>query len=298
MRVTQSMLSNNMLRNLSKNYEKMSRLQDQVSSNRKFNKPSDDPVAAMRAMGYRTELNRIEQYSQNIGEVQNWLDSTDDAIGLGVDALQRIRELTVNASNGTMTVDERKAVAAEVEQLKQQLINIGDTQVGGKYIFNGTKTNASPSTDAAGNPLNPPVYDTGIISIEVFSGIKLPVNTSGKGLFEDGSGNNLFQDLDTFIDDLKNDNQTGINSFLGKIDSHTDRFLAEQANVGARQNRLELMEDRISTQEVFTTDQLSKNEDIDFAEVMTEFTTAESVYRAALGIGSKVIQPTLMDFLR
>ncbi|MFB6468938.1 flagellar hook-associated protein FlgL [Cytobacillus sp. Hz8] len=299
MRVTQSMLSNQMLRNLSSNYETMAKLQEQVSSNKKFSKPSDDPVAAMRAMGYRSELNQIDQYGQNIGEVQSWLDSTDDAISQGIDVLQRIRDLTVEASNGSMTVDERTDAAQEIEQLKEQLINIGDTQVGGKYIFNGTKTNVRPSTDpTSGEAVYPPQYDDGTVSIEIFSGIKLPVNTSGKSLFSDDKGNNLFQDLDTFIADLKNNNSAGIQSFLGKIDPHIDRFLAQQANVGARTNRLELMEDRISQQEVFTTDQMSKNEDIDFAEVMTQFSSAESVFRAALGVGSKVIQPTLLDFLR
>ncbi|MDQ7861645.1 flagellar hook-associated protein FlgL [Peribacillus frigoritolerans] len=140
MRVTQSMLTNNMLSNLSSSYEKMSKLQEQVSSQKKFSKPSDNPVAAMMGMGYRTNLNQIGQYQNNIAEATNWIDSTDDAITESVSAMQRIRELTVQGSNGTYEGEQLKTITEEIKQLKEHLITLGDTQIGGKYIFNGQDT--------------------------------------------------------------------------------------------------------------------------------------------------------------
>ena len=137
MRVTQSMLTNNMLNNLSSSYEKLGKLQEQVSSQKKFSKPSDDPVAAMMGMGYRTNLNQIEQYKSNISEAENWINSTDDAITEAVSAFQRIRELTVQGSNGTYEGKQLENIAEEIKQLKEHLVSIGDTQIGGKYIFNG-----------------------------------------------------------------------------------------------------------------------------------------------------------------
>lgn len=113
----------------------------------------------MMGMNYRTDLNRIQQFTRNIGEVRNWVDSTDDALDKGVLALQRIRELTLQASNGTLEEDQRKAVAEEVKQLKEHLQNIGDTQVGGKYIFNGNQTNVRPSESG---------FQSGTIELEVF----------------------------------------------------------------------------------------------------------------------------------
>jgi len=101
MRVTQSMLSNNMIRNISNSYERLAKLQEQILTQKKFSKPSDDPVAAMMGMNYRTSLNQVEQYSRNISEATNWVESTDSALGQAVSALQRMRELTVQASNGT-----------------------------------------------------------------------------------------------------------------------------------------------------------------------------------------------------
>lgn len=286
MRVTQSMLSNNMLRNLSNSYSRMDKLQDQISTQKKFTKPSDDPVAAMMGMNYRTDLNRIQQFTRNIGEVRNWVDSTDDALDKGVLALQRIRELTVQASNGTLEGDQRKAVAEEVKQLKEHLQNLGDTQVGGKYIFNGNQTNVKPSESG---------FQSGTIELEVFSGIKIPVNTEGKALFGDMlSDDGDIQKLITALE--KNDPAVG--DMLENVDENIDNFLSARALIGAKQNRVELMEDRLSQQEVFSTRILSDNEDIDMEKAIIELTTQESIHRAALSVGARIIQPSLTDFLR
>jgi flagellar hook-associated protein 3 FlgL len=281
------MLSNNMLRNLSNSYSRLDKLQDQISTQKKFTKPSDDPVAAMMGMNYRTDLNRVQQYTRNIGEVRNWIDSTDDALDKGVLALQRIRELTVQASNGTLEGDQRKAIAEEVKQLKEHLQNIGDTQVGGKYIFNGNQTNVRPSE--AGT------YASGSIELEVFSGIKIQVNTEGSALFGDMLG--AEGDIQKLITALET-NEPAIGDMLEKVDKNIDNFLSARALIGAKQNRVDLMEDRLSQQEVFSTRILSNNEDIDMEKAIIELTTQESVHRAALSVGARIIQPTLTDFLR
>ncbi|MGM0973548.1 MAG: flagellar hook-associated protein FlgL [Bacillota bacterium] len=286
MRVTQSMLSNNMLRNLSNSYSRMDKLQDQISTQKKFTKPSDDPVAAMMGMNYRTDLNRIQQFTRNIGEVRNWVDSTDDALDKGVLALQRIRELTVQASNGTLEGDQRKAVAEEVKQLKEHLQNLGDTQIGGKYIFNGNQTNVRPSESG---------FQSGTIELEVFSGIKILVNTEGKALFGDMLSDE--GDIQKLITALET-NDPAVGDMLESVDKNIDNFLSARALIGAKQNRVELMEDRLSQQEVFSTRILSDNEDIDMEKAIIELTTQESIHRAALSVGARIIQPSLTDFLR
>lgn len=280
------MLSNNMLRNLSNSYSRLDKLQDQISTQKKFTKPSDDPVAAMMGMNYRTDLNRIEQFTRNIGEVRNWVDSTDDALDKGVLALQRIRELTLQASNGTLEEDQRKAVAEEVKQLKEHLQNIGDTQVGGKYIFNGNQTNVRPSESG---------FQSGTIELEVFSGIKIPVNTEGKALFGDMLSDE--GDIQKLITALET-NDPAVGDMLENVDKNIDNFLSARALIGAKQNRVELMEDRLSQQEVFSTRILSDNEDIDLEKAIIELTTQESIHRAALSVGARIIQPSLTDFLR
>lgn len=292
MRVTQSMLTNNMLSNLSSSYEKMSKLQEQVSSQKKFSKPSDNPVAAMMGMGYRTNLNQIGQYQSNIAEATNWIDSTDDAITEAVSAMQRIRELSVQGSNGTYEGEQLKTITEEIKQLKEHLVTLGDTQIGGKYIFNGQDTNVRPSSvkDANGNT----VYGTGDINLEVFSGISLKINTDGSKIFGDAlaAGGSIDQTIDAL------ENGGDVSGTLEGLDATINTFLGMQAQVGARQNRIELMTDRLKQQEVFATEILSKNEDVDIEKAIMDLTTQESIHSAALSIGAKIMQPSLLDFLR
>mgnify|MGYP001373180053 FL=1 len=101
MRVTQSMLSNNLLRNLNRSYASMDKYFNQLNTGKKFNRPSDDPVAAMRGIGFRSELRQPEQFERNTSEVHNWFDNTDSALEQINSGLQRIRYLAVQASNGT-----------------------------------------------------------------------------------------------------------------------------------------------------------------------------------------------------
>ncbi|MBL3642449.1 flagellar hook-associated protein FlgL [Peribacillus frigoritolerans] len=292
MRVTQSMLTNNMLSNLSSSYEKMSKLQEQVSSQKKFSKPSDNPVAAMMGMGYRTNLNQIGQYQSNIAEATNWIDSTDDAITESVSAMQRIRELTVQGSNGTYEGEQLKTITEEIKQLKEHLITLGDTQIGGKYIFNGQDTNVRPSSVKDGNGNT--VYGTGDINLEVFSGISLKINTDGSKIFGDAlaAGGSIDQSIEAL------ENGGDVTGTLEGLDATINTFLGMQAQVGARQNRIELMTDRLKQQEVFATEILSKNEDVDIEKAIMDLTTQESVHSAALSIGAKIMQPSLLDFLR
>ncbi|MFK9115390.1 flagellar hook-associated protein FlgL [Peribacillus frigoritolerans] len=292
MRVTQSMLTNNMLSNLSSSYEKMSKLQEQVSSQKKFSKPSDNPVAAMMGMGYRTNLNQIGQYQRNIAEATNWIDSTDDAITESVSAMQRIRELTVQGSNGTYEGEQLKTITEEIKQLKEHLITLGDTQIGGKYIFNGQDTNVRPSSVKDGNGNT--VYGTGDINLEVFSGISLKINTDGSKIFGDAlaAGGSIDQTIEAL------ENGGDVTGTLEGLDATINTFLGMQAQVGARQNRIELMTDRLKQQEVFATEILSKNEDVDIEKAIMDLTTQESVHSAALSIGAKIMQPSLLDFLR
>ncbi|USK84866.1 flagellar hook-associated protein FlgL [Peribacillus asahii] len=293
MRVTQSMLSNNMIRNISNSYERLAKLQEQILTQKKFSKPSDDPVAAMMGMNYRTSLNQVEQYSRNISEATNWVESTDSALGQAISALQRMRELTVQASNGTYESDQRDSVNEEIKQLKQHLVDIGDTQLGGKYIFNGYDTNKRPSDTMIDGA---PSYGTDEIQVEVFTGIKIPINTSGQSTF--GEALKTGGTIDQLMASLKSTDEADITNRLAELDETINVFIKEQAKVGAKQNRIDLMTDRVGQQEVFAQKILSSNEDVDMEKVILDFTTQESIHNASLSVGAKVIQPSLLDFLR
>lgn len=291
MRVTQSMLSNNMLRNLSSSYEKMGKLQEQVNTGKKVNRPSDDPVTAMKGINYRAELNNVEQFSRNIGEAHNWLDTTDDTFDKIGSTIQRANELMVQASSDTMTADDRKKIDTELQQLREHIQNLANTKIGDRYIFSGTKTTTAPFDGE--NFVDDPAF-TKPIEIEVFSGIKLPINSTPIEVFKEFD--KMFEDISTAIQG----NATGseLSEHLSTIDKNMNRLLETRAGIGALQNRVELMDTRLQSQEVIATKRMSENEDIDYEKTITQMITQESIHRAALSVGAKIIQPSLADFLR
>lgn len=292
MRITQSMLTNNMLRNLSNSYERLGKFQDQLNTQKKITKPSDDPVVAIKGMRYRTDLNEIEQFQRNISEAYTWMEASDDAMDKMTQALQRVRELTVQASNGTNGADEKKNIAVEIEQLKEHIATIANTKIGNKYIFNGSNTTDAP-IDLATSQISTSTSD---VLLEVSKGVHLNVNVKPSDLLKGSNVNDIFTDLDNLIHDLNSDGDVA--QHLDTIDSHMSNVIAVRADLGARYNRVELIEDRLSSQEVIATKIISENEDAEMEKVIIGLTTAEAVHRAALGVGSRIIQPTLMDFLR
>lgn len=310
MRVTQSMLSSNMLRNLNTSYNKMSKLQDQMNSGKLINRPSDDPVIAVKGMGYRVDLDKNAQYQRNMREAHTWLDATDESLDQVGTVMIRVKELIVQAANDTNTPEDRQKISEEIKQIKGHIRDLGNTKVGENYIFTGTHTN-QPLFDDNGINSDPTLTQAGLensVDINVFDGIKLQVNTTGI---------DVFKEIDSFMIELdsilSNPNATSeeISSALGAtigtgigttvvpgLDKLTEQVLQTRAEVGAKQNRLELMENRLQIQEINVTKQLSLNEDTDYSKAITEMVTAESIHQASLSVGAKIIQQTLVDFMR
>lgn len=311
MRVTQSMLSSNMLRNLNASYGKMSKLQDQMNSGKIINRPSDDPVVVVKGMSYRVDIDRIEQYQRNISDAHTWLDTTDTSVGQAGDALHRVRELIIQAANDTNTPEDRQKIAAELKQIKGQMRDIANTKVGENYIFSGTHTDQPLYTDeVSGQNPNITTGANGDFKINVFEGISLKINTNGSELF--GELDQFMGQLETLLNDPATTN-TDLNDALGveltttdgtttakipALDALLEKVLTVRADVGARQNRVEMMENRLDSQFVNITKQMSENEDTDYAATITEMATTESIHQAALSVGSKIIQSTLVDFMR
>lgn len=293
MRITQTMLTNNMLRNLNQSYNKIDKYLNQLSTQKKITRPSDDPVVAMKGISYRSELSKVQQFERNISEVHSWMDSSDDVLNEAGKVLHRVRELIIQASNDTYENNQRNNIAQEIDQLKQHLIDLANTKVNNKYIFSGTNT-VEPLFDNNGN-INLDANNDAVL-IEVSDGIKVRANITPSNVFTQ----ELMDKLDDIVNALKDPNSSGstLNGFIIDIDNHFQNLMNERADLGARMNRIELIEDRISQLELSTTKLLSSNEDVDIEEVITKLVAQESVYRAALGAGARVIQPTLLDFLR
>lgn len=326
MRITNSMMLNSMMRNMGKNLSRMSKTEENLATGKKFLRPSDDPIGVSRSLRLNTEVANMEQFKRNAEDALSWMDTTEMAINNIVDVLQRARELTLSANNGSNSDDERKAIATEITQLKEQLINIGNTNYAGSYIFSGFKTNKPPIGADGKYSLQENTTDPSqtlsaseIIEFNVGVGDRMGINFTVQKIFgvitptstiddpinasssvSTNSASQMIEVFNQLIDDLQapGGDTAGISSGIARLDIQLDNANAARAEIGVKTNRLDLTINRINDNTINLKDLLSKNEDADIAEVIMNLKMQENVYKASLSGGARIIQPTLMDFLR
>jgi flagellar hook-associated protein 3 FlgL len=270
----------------------MGKLMEQLSTGKKISKPSDDPVVAMKGMYYRTNLTELEQYKRNLSESYAWMENSEAALDHVQSVMHRARELVVQGSNDTYSPEDRQAMAKEIEQLKHDFVQVANTQVAGKYIFNGTAIDKPRITDA--NDPSSVSTENSPFEVEVSRGIKLQSNINSENVFN----KDMMEVWNGIQSALETSDTDALKDLMGRFDKAADTISAERSELGARYNRLEMVDNRIGYQEVVATRILSDNEDADIEKVITDLTSQESVHRASLGVGARVIQPSLLDFLR
>lgn len=289
-----------MLRHIMDSQQKLDKYLEQLYTGRKINYPSDDPVIAMKGIAYRTEVMEVEQYKRNASEVKTWMDNSDAALDKATQAMHRLYELAVQASNSTNDTDELNSIKKEVEQLRDHLVDIANTNVSGKYIFNGKDTKNPPITVTEDGDIITNNINNEPVEIEVFKGTLVQANVSAKDLFHSDDDDGLFQVINNFIEVLGEENPTseGFNEAIEQLNKNTSKILDARASLGARMNRLELIDNRLDEQEVIAKQVMAENENVHFEEAITQLITQETLHRAALAAGSRMMQPTLIDFLR
>lgn len=302
MRITNNMLIDNMLSNLNRNLNRVSKYQNQLSTGKKISLPSDDPIIASRSLKLRTDVAEINQFKRNVNDAMSWLEITETTLKQIGDIMQRVRELTVDAAHETKTPDDMDKIKTEIEQLKTQMTHLANTTYSGRYIFSGYKTDRPLMDENGVFQIN--ISDSEQIFFEVGIGDDININVTGCDLFHDGSNNaatgeksSLIDTFDQLIAALESGDGQAVGDMLDRIDADIDNILRVRSEVGARMNRLELTANRLEDDAINFTSLMSKNEDVDIAEAIMNLTNEMNVYNASLAVGSMVIQPTLVDFL-
>lgn len=295
LRVTSNMISTQVLRNLNRNLNKMAEQQNQLSTGRKINKPSDDPVGVTYSLRYRSELSANDQYSRNVDAALGWLDTTDSVMSQAEDVMNRLKELAVQASTGTNPQSALDSIASEFRELKKQLSDLGNTQINGKFIFNGQTYDIKPydSNDPASAET-----DSGAVEYTVGQGVTFQINTSGNDFFGEKNGtDNVFSIIDRMLTAMSTSSFSDIAKEVENIDSRLNKMVSVHAETGARTNRVELMQTRLENENLGLTELQSKTEDADIAELMIKSNVSSNIYQASLSAGAKIITPTLVDFI-
>ena len=384
---------------------RLSEKQDMMSSKKRIRRPSDDPVGAATALKMRREISRINQYVSNAENALTWMKSTETALTNTGDVLKRIKELTVQAANGTLTPEDREQILYEVNELKEQILQEANSAYLNRHVFSGYKTDKSAFIigDDGKIEINSELLEpaeavvissggTGItaeafginssngwievgdeiktgeykITISEFDGASNEAKITVKKVLPDGSdqlvgetvgpinlagvitvgsedetftfdfskveitgdgtahikftpgtmeynlgkadsmtvnllGPEVFMNTFEMMEELENalaENTTEEISgdILKRVDENLQEVLKYRSQVGARSNRLETTLTRLGSNEVDYKALLSNTEDADLAKVITELKMEESIYRASLAVGARIIMPNLTDF--
>lgn len=296
MRITNNMMNTSFLQDLQRNLRSLDRMQRQITSGKMVTRPSDDPVRLQQILKLETALDQNKQYIRNIDDANAWLSGTDAALDQAGGILLQIRGLAVQGGN-TNSQDAMNALADEVKQLAEQMIGVANATHAGRYLFAGNNTTEKPfgDIDWASGAFDFP-GNNNLMQYEIGPGVTMPVNTAPENAFgTDAEAIQLLIDLEQA---LRSDDKAEIENILGRLDAVESQFLTARSEVGARMNRLEATKSRF-TDDMITYEALkSQAEDVDAAAAIMYLKTQEAVYHASLAVGARLMQPTLVDFLR
>jgi flagellar hook-associated protein 3 FlgL len=301
-RSTQRMLVDRSLASLQAGFGRLARAQEQLHTGRVINRPSDSPIGTNTAMRLRAETATQTQYARNADDGLAWLGRVDDTLSGMLDGVNRARNLALNgASTGSSSQASREAMAAEVEQIRASLLSQANTTHLGRPIFGGTTNGgqAYNTTTGAyvGQTVAQPVPLPGTtVERTVADGVSVRVDVTGPEAFGP-AGADLFTVLAGVVDHLRND-PAQLGADLDKLDGALQRMRTQLADVGTRTGRVEQAAQTAKDVTLDLQASLSDVENVDLAKAMVDLQLQEVAYQASLATTARVLQPSLVDFLR
>jgi flagellar hook-associated protein 3 FlgL len=297
-RITTGMVQRNVLADLNRVNDALTRSHMKIASGKEITRPSDDPFNASRALHRRESLEATQQFKRNVDDARSWQEISEQAMNTITQSAERAKALLVQAGSDTLDQAGRDGIKAEIDQLIEGIKQEANASMGGRYVFAGTKTDTPPyqsgANDAYQGNTDPMVRALG-------PGVSLPINVNGESFLGSGqaSGDNkLLHVLRDISDHLAAGDTASLRGTdLTRLDSNLDQVLGGRAGNGALSNRLEAAGERLDQIEETTTEQLSQIQDADIAKTMIDFNSQSAAYQAALKAGANIIQPSLMDFL-
>ena len=298
LRVTQRMMVNSSLTALQLGMGRLAETQEQLSTGRLINKPSDSPTGTNEAMRIRAQLAADTQHSRNADDALSWMGQTDSTLQSMLDDVHRARDLVLQGSNtGSSGPDARNALATELTQIRQSLLGLANTQHMGRPIFGGT----TGGTDAyVQDPVTKDVTFAGAdfaVSRTVKDGVSVRINVTGPEAFSTASGDGLFTVMGDAISQMTS-NPSALGGTLDRLDAVASQMKGALADLGTRYGRVQGAVSSLQDTSLNNQNRLSQVENVDVAKAVLDLQMQQVAYQASLGATARVLQPSLMDFLR
>lgn len=316
MRVTNSSMMANQMYDNQQNLQRMNKLNEQINTSKLVNRISDDPHKAVKIMRLNNEIKYTEKYNYNIDETVGWMNNTDSSLEELGTILGDVKEAILKIGNGTYSENEFKAIHAEVNEKIKELGEIFNTTHGGRYMFGGANVDEAPmKVDLTGEfpKLSIKNGNKDNLNADISDGTSIDYNISAKEVFsKDGKGNDtefidLINSISETVNKIANEKDETVveahkKDLMGNLKDGLDNFFNRSVDTrttfGVRVNTAEKLKEFNNENILNMKGVLSLDQDVDHVEKFIELKSAELIYQASIQVSSKLIQPTILDYLR
>ena len=277
--------------------DQLKRAEEKVATGKNMNRPSDNPVGLVSALGLRNGLSRMEQYQRNMDMGKSWLDLSGTVVEQASNVAQQAQAIALNLQDGTQTPEMRSALATQVGLLLDQAVSLGNTQLSGKYIFAGYRTNTQPFTKSISGGVETIQYngDTNDFQIQVGPQESLEIGKNGQGLFMDSG---FFDSLIRLKQAIENNDTPAIQQEATNLQGVEDLFNAQVSDIGIRQGRISDKQEILKGLKLNFQNQIANIENIDQTQAILEMKEKQNAYEVALAASGKIMQVSLLDYLK
>lgn len=300
-RITPAMLTSSTLNNINAALASLQRTSQELSSGKTILQPSDNPYGASRVIDLQSQLEGLNSYAKNAQDGISWENTAGSAMGSMGQAVQRVRELLVEASNGTINQSNREAIAVEVEQLTEVVKQDANAQYGGQSVFSGTLTTTSPYHQGPNDEYQ---GNNETVSRAIGPGASVTISTDISTLLGNGEASGdgkLLDTLRTIATHLRGgtaEDKSALNSTdLQNLDANFDTLSQLQAIAGSTINQLQTALTRNEDLQASIGESLSNTDATNIAAASIAFANEQAAYAAALRAGASIVQESLLNFL-
>ncbi len=293
MRITNNMISRNLLSNINSSRENMSVYQDQRATGKKIQKVSDDPVDYTKIETFRNAVSQNNQYLEGIDLAKGWIDVSMSALDQIGDSLTRAKEIAINASDISNNQNNWSVFEEQVEDIIEDTISLTNSTFMGKSVFAGTKSKTDRAFLYNGNSITYTGNDKKV-NRKIAENYFVDINVSGRELLN----TEMFTNLIELKDALGAGDVTKITDSIDTLDNAAGKVDKLNSSIGSRKLQITNTENRINTANINLKSYLSKLEDADLAEAITNYKNEEIAYQAALSSTNDAINLNIMSFLR
>jgi flagellar hook-associated protein 3 FlgL len=307
MRVTAAGISQRLTADLQAALAALTKQQSHIASGRRINAPSDDPGGTAQALGIRSRRTANQQFQRNVDDARGTLASADTALRSVIEAMQHAKELALQAASDSNDAMARASIAIEIDHLLEDQVTLANSRgPRGTMLFAGQEITVPPYTvtrDPLDNTItavtaNPRGIDDAM-PVEVAEGLTVVQGVSGNTVFGALTDpTNVFDTLIRLREALEINDAAAVQAELDVLDDAHDRVVSATAMVGTRLGWLDSLETRLKDEELVLDSSLGRIEDLDIAKAATDMRQIQAFYEAGLASGARLLQQSLIDFLR